>query len=75
MNANVAGSCHGLRPGDAVEVFQRSRLVHRGAITEIVPELGQLWILDTLSGGRHLLDIAELEIVRLPPRYREVLTR
>jgi hypothetical protein len=31
------------------------------------------WILDTLTGSRRLLDSSELEIVRLPAHYREVL--
>ncbi|WP_240685063.1 hypothetical protein [Arthrobacter nitrophenolicus] len=39
---------------------------------DTAPDHGLVWILDTLTGDRRLLDLAELEIVRIPPRYREV---
>ncbi|MHC6594365.1 hypothetical protein [Arthrobacter sp. C152] len=62
----------GPAPGDAVEAFHRGFLVHRGPVAEPGPEPGQFWILDTLTGRRQFLDSSELEIVRLPARYREV---
>lgn len=67
------GTCDELSPGDAIEAFYRSTLVHRGPVTDIAPDQGLFWILDTLTGSRRLLDSSELEIVRLPARYREVL--
>ena len=67
------GICDELSPGDAIEAFYRSTLVHRGPVTDIGPDQGLFWILDTLTGSRRLLDSSELEIVRLPPQYREVL--
>lgn len=67
----VIDSCQDLVPGDAVEAFYNSNLVHRGPVTDTAPELGLFWILDTLTGGRRLLDMSELEIVRLPARYRD----
>ena len=63
-----------LAPGDAIEVFYRSRLVHRGPVAETSPERGLVWILDTLSGCRCLIDTAEVDVVRLPVHYREVRT-
>lgn len=69
---SLVGSCHELAPGDAIEAFQRNGLVHRGPVTEVAPELGLFWILDTLTGSRRRLDISDLEIMRMPPRYREV---
>jgi len=66
-------SCQELVPGDAVEAFYGSNLVHRGPVTDTAPEHGLLWILDTLTGTRRLLDTSELEIVRLPAQCREVL--
>lgn len=63
-----------LAPGDAIEVFYRSRLVHRGPVTETALERGLVWILDTLSGCRCRVDTAEADIVRLPVRYRDVRT-
>lgn len=68
---SAVGSCQELRPGDAIEAFYKSNLVHRGPVTDTAPELGLFWILDTLTGGRRLLDMSELEIVRLPAHYRD----
>ncbi|MDQ0729446.1 hypothetical protein QFZ57_000240 [Arthrobacter sp. B1I2] len=62
----VVGTCNELSPGDAIEAFYGSSLVHRGPVTEIAPDHGSFWILDTLTGSRRLLDSSELEIVRLP---------
>ena len=61
-----------LVPGDAIEAFFRSTLVHRGPVTGTAPDHGLLWILDTLTGSRRLLDMSELEIVRLPAHHREI---
>ena len=72
---STVGSCHELHPGDAVEAFYKSNLVHRGPVTDTAPDLGLFWILDTLTGGRRLLDMSELEIVRLPAHYRDVSAR
>lgn len=68
----VISSYQELVPGDAIEAFLRSTLVHRGPVTDIAPDHGLFWILDTLTGSRRLLDMSELEIVRLPAHYREV---
>lgn len=72
---SAIGSCHELTPGDAIEAFHKSNLVHRGPVTDTAPDLGLFWILDTLTGGRRLLDMFELEIVRLPAPYRDVSPR
>lgn len=69
----VIGSCAELAPGDAIEAFYKNSLVHRGPVTDIAPEHGLVWILDTLTGCHCLLDISELSIVRLPAHHREVL--
>jgi hypothetical protein len=68
----VIGSCDELSPGDAIEAFYKNTLVHRGPVTEVAPDLGLFWILDTLTGSRRVLDISELSILRLPAHYREV---
>jgi hypothetical protein len=64
--------CRELASGDAVEAYYKNTLVHRGPVTGTAPDQGLVWILDTLTGDMRLLDLAELEIVRIPPRYREV---
>jgi hypothetical protein len=69
----VVGSCDELAPGDAIEAFHKNSLVHRGPVTDIAPDRGLVWILDTLTGSHRVLDISELSIVRLPAHYREVL--
>lgn len=72
-NGVVIASCQELAPGDVVEAFYRSTLVHRGPVTDTAPDQGLFWILDTLTGSRRLLAMSELEIVRLPAQHREVL--
>lgn len=62
----VIGSCHELASGDAVEAFHKSMLVHRGPVTDVLSDRGLFWILDTLTGGRRLVDMSEFEIVRIP---------
>ena len=64
--------CRGLASGDVIEAYYRNTLVHRGPVVDTAPDHGLVWILDTLTGDRRLLDLAELEVVRIPPRYREV---
>ena len=60
------GSCYELGSGDAVEAFHEDMLIYRGPVTEVVPDHGLFWILDTLTGGRRLVDMSELEVVRIP---------
>ena len=68
----IISSCEELTPGDAIEVFYKGTRLYRGPVTEIAPQHGLFWILDTITGSRRLLDIAEFSIVRLPAPYREV---
>ncbi|WP_354298650.1 hypothetical protein [Pseudarthrobacter sp. PvP022] len=60
-------SCHELMDGDSVDALYREALVHRGRVTERMPEHGLFWIMDEVTGGRRLLDMAELDIVLLQP--------
>jgi hypothetical protein len=53
-----------LRPGDLVEGRRGGRLLHRGRVTDVAAHQGLLWIMDTVSGNRRLLDSSELEITR-----------
>ena len=59
---SVVGTCHELGAGDFIVARYKGALVHRGRVTERVPEHGLFWIMDDLTGGRRLLDMAELEI-------------
>lgn len=54
-----------LTSGDCVEAYYKGTLVHRGEVTEIAPNHELFWMMDVLTGGRRLVDVAELEIVRV----------
>lgn len=61
----IISSCLELNSGDMIEARYKGTLVHLGPVTELAPEHGLFWIMDNLTGGRRLLDIAELEILRI----------
>lgn len=61
----VVGTCHELAAGDVIAARYKGSLVHRGTVTERVPEHGLFWIMDELTGGRRLLDMADLDISRV----------
>lgn len=68
MNAaekRAVDSCHELMDGDRIDARYRGALVHRGRVIERMPEHGLFWIMDEITGGRRLLDMAELDIVLL----------
>jgi hypothetical protein len=68
MNADektIVSSCHELATGDEIDARYKGALVHRGRVTERAPDHGLFWIMDDLTGGRRLLDMAELEITRV----------
>lgn len=71
----VSGSCRELQPGDAIEVFCGNTLVRRGPVLGADPGQGLVWMLDTLTGRRCMVDLSGVEVVRLPPAYREVSVR
>ena len=57
-------TCADLLPGDEISATFKGTLVHRGRVTETAPDHGLFWIMDDLTGGRRLLDMAELQIMR-----------
>ncbi|MFJ6313016.1 hypothetical protein [Pseudarthrobacter oxydans] len=61
----VVGS-HELVSGDAVEAYSGGGLVHRGPVVDAIPDCGLLWILDTLTGSRQLIDMSEFDVLRIP---------
>ena len=64
MIEEPVGTCHELAAGDLIDARYKGSLVHRGRVAERVPERGLFWIMDELTGGRRLVDMAELDIVR-----------
>jgi hypothetical protein len=51
-------SCRDLATGDDIDARYKRTLVHRGRVTETAPDHGLFWIMDDLTGGRRLLDMA-----------------
>lgn len=65
MNEETIETCYDLHAGDLIAARLNGSLVHRGHVTEKVPHHGLFWIMDELTGGRRLLDMADLEIARV----------
>ncbi len=65
VSEETVGTCYELAAGDCIVARYKGSLVHRGCVTERVPEHGLFWIMDELTGGRRLLDMADLEISRV----------
>ena len=63
MNEETVDTCHDLAAGDLIAARYKGSLVHRGRVTERVPDHGLFWIMDELTGGRRLLDMADLRHV------------
>lgn len=61
-SGRTVSSNNELTSGDCIEAYYKGILVHRGEVTGIAPNHELFWILDVLTGGRRLLDIAEFEI-------------
>lgn len=62
----VIRTCAELSPGDEIEARFGGRAVHRGTVTETRPVLGLFWITEPRIGGRRLVDMRGLEVVRVP---------
>lgn len=52
--------------GDSIEAWHNGRLYHRGTVIRTVAATELFWIRDAVTGGRRLLDMEALEIVRVP---------
>lgn len=65
-STTVISSCHELNPGDEISATLKGILVHHGRVTELAPDHGMFWIMDELTGGRRLIDMSEMDIVRVP---------
>lgn len=57
-------SCADLSPGDEIAGTHRGALVHRWRVTDIASDHGMFWIMDDLNGGRRLVDLAEVQVMR-----------
>lgn len=66
--ATAIRSCSELSPGDRVEAWREGKLLHRGRVLAVVPELGLFWLKDARTGTRQLLDLEMLRVLRCPLR-------
>lgn len=64
-------SCLGLLAGDEITARHMGTLLHRGRVTDIAPDQGFFWIMDDLSGGRRLLDLSEVQVMRIKGEVTE----
>jgi hypothetical protein len=62
---SAIGSCLELNLGDEIEATYKGVLVHRGRVTDLAPDHNLFWIMDKLRGGRRLLELIELEVIRI----------
>lgn len=54
-----------IQPGDHIEAWHNGKLFHKGWVTDVVRSLELIWIMDTRTGTRKLLDPDALEIIRV----------
>lgn len=55
-----------VRPGHRLEAWYQGVAQHQGIVEELVPHLGVVWIRETGSGRRKMLDTADFDL--LPSR-------
>jgi hypothetical protein len=67
---SVVLSCSELRPGDRIEARYEDRLLYRGRVLTVIPDLELLWIVDAQTGTRQLLDLDQMRVLRCPVRAR-----
>lgn len=64
----VVHSCSELSPGDRIEALREDRLLYRGRVLAVIPELDLIWILDARTGTRQLLDLDQTRVLHCPVR-------
>jgi hypothetical protein len=68
VTAAVISSCRELNPGDEISATYNGTLVHHGRVTDLAPDLSVFWIMDYVTGGRRLIDMAEMGVTRIPAK-------
>lgn len=59
--------CTDLRIGELIKATVNGRQVVRGVVAETMPKKGLLWIYEESLGSRLLLDMSEVDILRIHP--------
>lgn len=62
----VVHSCSELSPGDRIEALRDDRVLYRGRVLAVIPELDLIWVLDARTGTRQLLDLAQMRVLHCP---------
>lgn len=52
--------------GDVIEAWHDGRRYNRGRVLQTVPSMGMLWLLDSGTGTRKLVDFEALVVRRVP---------
>ena len=53
-----------LSVGDEIEAWHNGKLFHRGRVSQTVASMDLVWILDSRTGARRLIDVGALVILR-----------
>ena len=53
-----------LSSGDEIEAWHNGKLFHRGRVLQTVASMDLVWILDSRTGARRLIDVEALVVVR-----------
>ena len=56
-----------LSSGDEIEAWHNGKLFHRGRVLQTVASMDLVWILDSRTGARRLIDVEALAVVRTAP--------
>jgi hypothetical protein len=59
----MVSSCSQLAAGDRIEVRRDNRIIHQGEVRAIIAHLNLVWITDTVTGARQLLDLELLHVL------------
>lgn len=68
-------NCEDLTPGVLVQAWQCDRLVHFGRVSQPVPSMGMIWIIDARNGVRRLVGTAEFDVVQVTGTVEPPWTR
>jgi hypothetical protein len=55
-----------LTMGDEIEAWHNGKLFHRGRVLQTVASMDLVWILDSRTGARRLIDLEALVVLREP---------
>lgn len=66
MNSRWILGLSRVQPGDWVEVWDRRSLRHVGAVSQVAPHLGVLWVVDVNTGIPELISLQDFRLRYAP---------